>query len=72
MGGDGRRGHREKGIKIYLKYYTMNQGGAHQLWNVRQETRTLNTKLAEIKSRLIEQMGVGNLPMINSKLSNLS
>ncbi len=43
-----------------------------QLWNQRADTRTIQTKAMEIKSRLVDTMGVQNIGQINSRLKNLS
>ena len=43
-----------------------------QLWNQRADTRTINTKAVEIKSRLLDEMGVQNINQINNRIKNLS
>ena len=43
-----------------------------QLWNQRADTRTIATKANEVKSRLVEDMGVQNINQINNRMKNLS
>lgn len=43
-----------------------------QLWNQRAETRSFGTKLQDIKSRLVDQVGVNAIGEINLRVKHLS
>ncbi|CDW71383.1 UNKNOWN [Stylonychia lemnae] len=43
-----------------------------ELWNQRQETRTIGTKALEVKRRLVEQLGVNSIQVINNSLKNMN